>query len=223
MAAVQDPVPAAPRTLADVCGGAWQEVDAAVTSLHHFDAVVTGEGRAKLDCLLRAADEQKFHSKDAQFDQLLASQMIRILVSAYGPANYDLFAQLLPAQPERVRRGLMAALLERGQPEMFAEYFRQRRSAATRQPIDRNAATARLFRPLIERGTCGAALCSGRLDETLRIVKGNLDIVASELRATAAAAAGNSEHDRQIRSEATQLLEMIGRVERGEQPIGKIR
>jgi hypothetical protein len=216
--------PANPRALANVCGGAWQEVEATVNNLRHFEAVTSKEGRAKLDCLLRAADEQKFHSKDAQFDQLMASQMIRILVSAYGPANYDLFAQLLPAQPDRVRHGLTAALLERGQPEAFDEYFNQRRAAiANHRPLDPSAATARLFRPLIERGTCSASLCSNRFDETLRIVQGNLDIVALELQAAAAAAAGNGEHDQQIRSEARELLEKIRQVQRGEQAIGKIR
>jgi hypothetical protein len=200
------------QDLRTACGGAWQEVQSNIGRVRRFDPVVSREGKATIQCLLQAIDDETFAAKDAELNRVLQSQAIGMLIGVYGPANYDVFAELLPAQPEAVKRGLMSALLERGQPEAFQAYFSPRRATVSaHRPLDGNPAAARLLRPLIVHGTCTTSLCSNRLDETLRILRSNLDLIIAELEATEAAATGDSAQNRQIRAEAKELLDTIGR------------
>ena len=208
--------------LASACGGAWQQVQDAVASLRRLDPVTTDEQLAKLDCLVTAISNETFHARDPQFDQVLRSEKVRVLVGTYGPANYDVIARFLPAAPERVRQPLIAALIERGQPEAFEAYFADKRAPlASGRGTEGSAASVAVFSPLIERGACAAAVCSNRISETLRIVHGNLDIVAAQM-AQASRGSGESDRDRRIRADAKRLGDEIEKVRRGELTIGQI-
>src|SRR5260370_16135852 len=119
--------------------------------------------------------------------------------------------------------------MERGHPEAFEEYFASRRTILARgESLSASPGVAAVFRPLIERGTCGAKLCSGRVDETLRVIHSNLDVLTMELTATSlveplSLADEEVRRVERVRAEANDLLRTIERVRRGEATIGRIR
>ncbi len=218
------------EALGMACDGAWKEVDRTVAALAHLDREgSTSAGRERISCLLGAINETRFDERDSQYDQLQTDQVMRILVSVYGQTNYDFFAAQTKVQPDRVRHGLLAALMERGHPEAFAEYFAsKRRTLARGEALPASPGAAGVFSPLIERGTCGAALCSERLEETLRVIDANLDILTTELKVTTrvqplSADDADARRVERVRADARALLGEVERIRRGEATIGRIR
>ena len=217
-------------SLGSACDGAWKEVEDAAAALVHLDRQgSTDAGRQKMLCLLRAINETRFDARDSGYDQVLANQAIRVLVGVYGPANYDFFAAQLNVQTDRVRRGLLGALIERGHPEALEEYFAIRRKRLGEAgSLPANVAAPAVFKPLVERGMCVAPLCSRRLEETLQVIDTNLDLLTMELKANAVLQPVSTSIEEvrrvaQVRADSRDLLAMIERIRRGEATIGKIR
>ncbi|HEY0370508.1 MAG TPA: hypothetical protein VGD79_00795 [Thermoanaerobaculia bacterium] len=221
--AASDPL----ATILPSCGGAWEAIRRASAEVHVLDVPMTREAREQILCLLGEVDKKTF-DKDPQYDNLMAVQVTQIIVAAYSRTGLDFFAEQLPQQPARVRRGLATALLSYGHPVAIRQYFDARRAKLARGetlPGEASIAVA-LFRPYLENGNCGDGRCSEHLAETLGIIQANLDIVDMELaavekRPTPQSRSPQTAVDAQKeRDAASRLRGLVGRIQRGEVPIG---
>jgi len=150
-----------------------------------------------------------------------------ILVDAWGEQSYDFFAAQLDRQPVRVSRGISDVLMGHGHPDAFRRYFRIRRERLARSEAwnRQNPDTPGVFQSLLETGRCAMPLCSSRIDETLRIITENLDVIDLELAgsesiagdATAPASLGDAAR---LRANARSLRELVKQIEHGTSRIG---
>jgi hypothetical protein len=220
---------AAADPLRGACGGAWNEVMDAIYAYRTLDGIRTRGVQQKATCLLQAISTTTFDVRDAKWDGYLAAENIRFLVGAYGPEGYDFFAAQIPLQEGRAGAALTGVLMQHGQPEAVARYFTQRREQLARgEHTTDSRAFASRYRPLLERGDCSEPLCSSRMAETLRVVREHLDVVQQDLETVAsltprAGATGQEIKDLETRrADARDLLEVVGRVRRGEASMGKV-
>jgi hypothetical protein len=210
------------------CNSAWLEVADAIFTGKKLHGLEARTVQQKVGCLLNAISTATFDARgDQRWNDFLAGESIVLLVGAYGPAGYDYFASQIPLQPARVRNALIGTLFKRGQPEAVEAYFTQRRQQfAAADTTFADAAPAR-FEALLVKGECAEPPCSTRMAETLRIVAQNLDSVERDLRTaadTAPRAQATAEELRTInqrRKVASDLLEVVGRIRRGEAVVGK--
>jgi hypothetical protein len=220
---------AAADPLRGACSGAWNEVMDAIYAFRTLDSIQTRGVQQKATCLLQAISTTTFDVRDSKWDAYLAAENVRFLVGAYGPEGYDFFAAQIPLQQGRVGAALTGVLVQHGQPEAVARYFAQRREQLARgeQATDSRAFATR-YRPLLERGECSEPLCSSRMAETLRVVRENLAVVQHDLETVASLTSRAGATEQEIkdletrRADARDLLEVVGRVRRGEASIGKI-
>ena len=222
----QSHIPAAGRgaqSLNSACEGAWLRIESTVASLSHMrnDALDDRAERTRVTCLLDAIDKTTFDA-DPQMNAVYTSVAVSTLVGVYGPAGYDFFASEFPEQTLRVQQALDAALFGRGHPDAVRRYFEKRRSTVARGESQTQSmrATPAVWGSVIERGTCSAELCSSRIEETLEIVRRNLDIVDADLAAAESLTSEASEQAAKTRKSAQHLREIIGRIRRGEVAFG---
>ncbi|HEY0370940.1 MAG TPA: hypothetical protein VGD79_03010 [Thermoanaerobaculia bacterium] len=218
------------KALESACDGAWLRVQATVMALSHMpENALDRAERVRVTCLLDAIGRTTFDA-DPQIDDLYTHSAVSTLVGVYGPAGYDFFASEYARHSARVQRALDAALFGRGHPDAFRRYFETRRSHDARResPTPSVAASPAVWSPVIERGTCSKELCSSRIEETLQLVRKNLDMVDADLALTESVEPSSLSSDaleaaRKTRSSARHLREMIGRIRRGEVVMGPIQ
>jgi hypothetical protein len=221
----------AANPLSAACNGTWGEVMDARYSLQKLKGIETPAVQQKATCLLHAIDVTTFDARDPQWDAFLAAEDVRFLVGAFGQSGYDFFATQIPLHHERVRAALAGVLFQHGQPDAVALYFGERREQLTRgaQIGEQARAIPSRYRPLLEKGECPEPLCSSRMPETLRVVGENLDIVQKDLEGTTTLKPRAGASDQEVkdlekrRADARDLLEVVGRLRRGEATIGKVR
>ncbi len=208
-------LPAAEKTLASACGGAWSAVMPAVLS---GNRLAPDEARtAQVRCLLQTIGATTFDARNQTADQTFVDLKIDLLLGAYTPAAYDVFATHLGTSPDRVRHGLIAALIDAGQPDAMRAYFADRRTQLDHHNLPGSLSAPTLYRALLA-GHCSKAPCSPRLSESLTVVRANLDIVAAELHATleltppVAASADELQKMAAVHREAGELLQTIDRM-----------
>lgn len=207
-----------PGPLNGVCGGAWNEVNDAIMSLRRLRGIETRQVQEKVTCLLAAISTARFDAHDRRWSDFLAGEDIHLLVGVYGPEGYDFFASQIPIQADLVRRALTGTLMLHGHPDAVVAYFASRR-AGREKPDEglRAVGASTLFGSLIERGECAEPICSKRVNETLRIVSENLDVVESDLLKASEAPSPEQ------RQRASDLLQIVQRVRRGEATVGHVR
>jgi hypothetical protein len=218
------------KALESACDGAWLQVQATVTALSHMPKnALDRAGRVRVTCLLDAIGKTTFDA-DPQMNDVYTHSAVSTLVGVYGPEGYDFFASEYARQSARIQRALDAALFGRGHPDAFRRYFEARRSNDARyEPHTQSlAATAAVWSPVIERGTCSKELCSSRIEETLQVVRKNLDIVDADLALTESVEPSSTSFEardsaEKTRNSARHLREMIGRIRRGEVVMGRAR
>ncbi|HEX3108664.1 MAG TPA: hypothetical protein VHU41_06190 [Thermoanaerobaculia bacterium] len=192
------------------CGGAWGSVLPSILSnkrMHVDDAHASQVG-----CLLKALAATTFNAHDAAADQRYVDVRIGLLVAAYDASADDFFASQLPTAPTRVQHGLVIALVDVGEPVATRMYFEMRRAEV--QPV--SDATLHYYRTMFA-GRCLKAPCSPRLTESIGIVRSNLDIAETELRAVAAMTpreGASADELRYIDGVHRDALAMIERVQR---------
>ncbi len=208
------------------CGGAREAMDRAIAQVQVLDVKMTREVREQILCLLDGVNKTTFDN-NSQYDNLYAAYQTRFIVMMYSNAGLDFFAEQLPQQPDRVRRGLSTILLESGHPVAVRRYFEVRRAKLTAgETWDRENSMVGLFGSFLEDGTCGGGLCSEHLAETLTIIQANLDIIDMELAAVEKRLTRQSqspetaEHAQQERELVSRLRGLVGRIQRGEVAIG---
>jgi hypothetical protein len=219
-------LPAAEKALATACGGAWSSVMPAVLS---GKRLAPDEARtAQIRCLLEALGATTFDARNQTADQTFVDLKVDLLLGAYTPDAYDGFATHLGTSPDRVRHGLLAALVDVGQPDAMRAYFADRRKQLDDRTLPGSLSTPTRYRALLT-GRCSKAPCSPRLAESLMVVRANLDVAAAELHATleltapVAASAEELQKTAAVHREAGELIQAINRIERGEATIGKVR
>lgn len=200
-----------PGPLNGVCDAAWNEVDYAIWSLRQLHGIETRQVQEKVNCLLTAISTARFDPRDERFNDYLVGDTIHILIAAYGPEGYDFFASQIPRQPDRISSALMGTLMQHGDPEAFAAYF-----ASHNERRDVMASPGSLG-ALLERGECAEPICSSRLNETLHVLSENLDIIESDLRKVSVSPSA------QQRQRASDLLELVHCIRRGETTLGRSR
>lgn len=214
-------------TILPSCGGAWEAVRRASAEVQVLDLPMTRAVREQILCLLDGINKTTFQ-KDSGYDDLMAVQFTRVVVMAYSKAGLDFFAEQLPQQPDRIRRGLATVLLDYGHPVAVRQYFNSRRAKlAAGETWDReNSIVVGAFRSFLEDGNCGDGLCSEHVAETLAIIQANLDIIDMELaavekRPTPQSRSPQTAADAQKEREAASRLRgLVGRIQRGEVPVG---
>src|SRR5258706_14322958 len=82
---------------------------------------------AQVRCLLQTIGATTFDARNQTADQTIVDLKIDLLLGAHTPAAYDGFAGYLGTSPDRVRHGLMAALVDVGQPDALRAWFADRR------------------------------------------------------------------------------------------------
>ena len=218
------------KVLESACDGAWLQVQATVTTLSHMpkNALDRAE-RVRVSCLLDAIGKATFDA-DPQMNDVYTHSAVSTLVGVYGPEGYDFFASEYPRQQSaRVQRALDAALFGRGHPDAYRRYFEARRSRDARHESSTSvAASPAVWSPVIEHGTCSKELCSSRIEETLQLVRKNLDIVDADLALSESVESSSSSSEaleaaETTRSSARHLREMIGRIRRGEVVMGRVK
>jgi len=210
--------------LTTTCDGAWKDVHTAIDNLKRLD-LSTNTERERLTCLLEAIGATTFDSRDSNYNQLFFKMEVESLVHAYGLANYDYFATQMRLRTGRLHDALRGVLLKAGHPEAFRDYFAEQRLATSgAAKKTQTPGVARFWAPFIEDGKCLDAACSPRLPETLAVIRANLDLVAKDLEVSAKAAPTDaSPNVQRDRREDERLLSVVGRVERGELAIGRVR
>lgn len=218
-ASAQSPTDAG-NLLSSSCNGVWREVRQAIDQAQTIDLTKTRQGREKISCLLGTISRTTFSSRDSGLDLVLQRTAVRLLIDAVGPGGYDFFAAQIPSYSGRVRSALISRLLSHGQLEAFEAYFSElRRESSSRDARERDPEVALdLFEPLVLHGRCIEELCSPRMNETLRIVGANLDLVTQRLRQLEAESPATSKSAERSRS----LRAAIGRIVRNEAQIGAV-
>jgi len=219
VASAQSPTDAG-DPLSSSCNGAWREVRQAIDRAQTIDFTKTREGREKISCLLDTISRTTFSSRDSSLDVVLQRTAVRLLIDAVGPDGYDFFAAQIPSHSSRVRSALIGRLLSHGQPEAFEAYFSDlRRELSSQDARKRDPEVAlNMFEPLVLHGRCIEELCSARINETLRIVGVNLDLVTQRLRQLEAESAPTSKSAERSR----RLRAAIERIARNEAQIGSV-
>ena len=220
-----EPVAAA---LSDSCNGLWQEVEAAIREVRLLHSPIDKQRAENLGCMLAAIDSTTFDARDSRMNEILASGATRLLVDIHGGGALDFFAGQLPKQSRDARRRLVAVLLEHGHPDAVREYFAVRRAHLNRNESWERESSAVLgvFGPILERGTCSAAVCSEHMAQTAQLVRANLDILDLELQAIEQRPTPRSESPRaveeaeKVRAVARRVREQVGRIQRGETVVG---
>lgn len=214
-------------TILPSCSGAWESIQRASAEVQTLNATMTREVREQILCLLDGINTTTF-DKDSQYDNLMAVEFTKVIVAAYSRNGLDFFAEQLPQQPARVRRGLASALLEYGHPVAMRQYFEARRARLARGESlsDAPSIALGLFGSYFENGTCGAGRCTEHLSETLAMIQANLDIIDMELAAVEKRATPQSrspetaERAQREREAASRLRGLVGRIQRGEVALG---
>jgi hypothetical protein len=201
----------AETALETACSGAWGSVMPSVLADKRLRMDETHA--SQVACLLKALATTTFDSRDAAADQRYVDVKIGLLVAAYDVSAHDFFTIQLQTAPARVRHGLVAALVEAGEPTATRMYFEMRR--ATIQPV--SDATLHYYRTMFD-GHCVKTPCSPLLAESIAIVRSNLDIAEAELRAVAAlnapegASADELRYTDTLHRDALKTLERIQRM-----------
>jgi hypothetical protein len=210
------------------CNGLWSEVESAAREVRLLHVPLNSRRAEDLACVLTAIDSTPFDARDQQANELFASEATRLLVEIHGGEALDFFAGQMAAQPASVHRRLAAVLLEHGHPVAVREYFEVRRAKLGRkEPWNRESSPALgIFGPILERGTCAAAVCTEHLAETTQLVRANLDILDLELAAIAERPMPRSQSEfagqeaEVLRAAARRVRQQIGRIARGETVVG---
>lgn len=169
----------AAQAVESACNHAWSSMMRASLERHlmHIDDAHT----AQVSCFLKTLSTTTFASYDSDFDQSYVDSYVRGLLYAYAPSDYGYFANQIEVFPGRVQHGLLSALLNVGDPKATRMYFEAKHAPAQAQPLSRNMLD--YYRVMVE-GRCHQVGCSPRFAESVAIVRANLDVVETELRAT---------------------------------------
>src|SRR5260221_8054139 len=205
------------------CGGAERDLFSAGLYGHLFDLEFTsGTPRGGALCFLKTVDSVTFDSRDSDHDQRDGTAKMTMLVDPYLPSAYDFFAAQMKAAPERIHRGLREALVTHGQPEAIEEYFATRRVEIGEKKRAVTLIEPYQYREMLETGGCIVRPCSPRVNDLLAVISTNLDIVEKDLesvmdrRPSASSTPGIAEQMDERRADASQLLQLVGHIRRGE-------
>lgn len=199
----------AARALETACDGAWSSFTQANLEGHLLR--IDDARAAQANCFLKTLSTTTFYAYNPDLDQARVDSNVRLLLLAYMPSAYDHFADQLDVFPGRVQHGLLSTLLEVGDPKATRMYFAARRAHEQQVSAD----TPGYYRAMLAERCQRVRRCSPRLAESLAIVRANLDIVETELRATLmltapeGASAAELNHMAAVHREAAELIETV--------------
>jgi len=166
----------------------------------------------RIHCLL---DDFQIRQAENMRDESILDNELAFALLVLGPEAMDMVAAEYHRLTGMTQHGVGSWLLSGGHPVAVAQMIenRRRRFEETHGTNETpSLGFAVTVSPMIAEGTCAAPVCSARVNESVKLIADNLDLVEQELRGIErwAQRTGNS-HGIKVTNESLDMVQLVSR------------